>query len=75
MQQITIDFLGKKENKITISVSDDLKHTLEQLSKALDGKEIARLCGEYVAECAGRDLGKLMILQARGKVSFNMAQL
>jgi hypothetical protein len=75
MQQIKIDFLGKKDNKITISVSDDLKHSLEQLSKALDNKEISKLAGEYVAECAGRDLGKLMLLQARGKVSINMAEL
>ena len=75
MQQIKLDFFGKKENKITISVSDDLKRTLETLSKALDDKEIAKLCGEYVAERAGEDIGKLMVLQARGKVSLNMAEL
>ncbi len=75
MQQIVLNFDGKKENKITISVSDDLKQTLEKLSKALDGKEVSRLAGEYVAECAGRDMGKLMMLQARGKVSLNMAEL
>jgi len=75
MQQIKIDFIGKKDNKITISVSDDLKHTLEQLSKALDDKEISKLCGEYVAECAGRDLGTLLAMQARGKVSLSMAEI
>lgn len=75
MQQIILDFPGKKENKITISVSDDLKHTLEILSKALDGKEVSKLCGEYVAQCAGNDFGRLMALQAKGKVSLNMAQL
>ena len=73
--QINLDFTGKKENKITISVSDDLKHALEQLSKACEGKEVAKICGEYVAECAGRDLGKLMLLQARGKVSLSMAEI
>jgi len=75
MQQIILNFEGKKENKITISVSDDLKHTLETLCKALENKELSRLAGEYVAECAARDMGKLMMLQARGKVSLNMVEL
>lgn len=75
MQQITLEFPGKKDHKITISVTEELLHTLKILSVAMDGKEMSKICGEYVAECAGRDLGKLMVMQSRGKVSFNMAQL
>jgi hypothetical protein len=74
MQQITIDFSGKKTEKITISASEDLKHTLGIVAHET-GKEVSVLACEYVAECAARDFGKLMILQARGKVSINMAQL
>lgn len=72
--QLNIDFTGKKTEKITISASEELKHTLETLAKATD-KELSKLCGEYVAECAGRDLGKLMVLQARGKTVVNMAEV
>lgn len=72
--QISIDFPGKKDNKITISASDDLKHTINVIAQQT-GKEISVLAGEYVAECVARDFGKLMILQARGKVFLNMAEL
>ncbi len=73
--QLQIDFSGKKTEKITISASEELKQTLELLSRAMDGIEISKLAGEYVAECAARDLGKLMILQARGKAPLNMSSV
>lgn len=72
--QLTIEFDGKKTEKITISASEELKHTLNTLAKATN-TELSKLCGEYVAECAARDLGKLMILQARGKTVVNMAEV
>ncbi len=72
--QLNIDFEGKKTERITIAASEDLKHNLSVLSNALN-KPVATLAEEYVAECVGRDIGKLMLLQARGKVSFDMGKL
>lgn len=74
MNQITIEWPGKKENKLTISLSDDLLQVLNVIARETD-KPISTIAGEYVAKCASDDFGKLMILQARGKVSLNMATL
>ena len=70
--QLEIDFNGKKTVKITISVDEELNNTLIMLSK-VTGKEKSKLAGVYVAECAGRDLGKVMVMKARGVV--NMAEV
>lgn len=70
--QIQIDFTGKKTEKITISVDEELNNTLLMLSKVTN-IEKSKLAGQYVAECAGRDLGKVMVMKARGVV--NMAEL
>jgi hypothetical protein len=70
--QLAIDFTGKKTEKITITVDEELSHTLTMLSKVTN-TPVSKLAGEYVAECAGRDLGKVMILKARG--SLNMAEV
>lgn len=72
--QLNIDFSGKKTERITIAASEELKHTLNVLAKRLD-MEPSKLAAEYIAECAGRDLGKLMVLQAREKVSLNMSKV
>lgn len=66
--QLQIDFTGKKTEKITITVDDDLNDTLIKLAK-ITGKPKSQLAGEYVAECAGRDLGKVMVLKARGSLN------
>lgn len=63
--QIQIDFNGKKTEKITITVDDELNVTLLKLSK-VTGKPKSQLAGEYVAECAGRDFGKVLMMKARG---------
>ena len=70
--QIQLDFNGKKTEKITISVDEELSNTLSMLSK-ITGTEKSKLAGQYVAECAGRDLGKVMVLKARGVL--NMAEV
>lgn len=72
--QIAIDFNGKKVEKITISVSEELRHALQTISKETN-IPVSQLCGEYAAECAGRDFGKLMILQSRGKAIIDMAKV
>lgn len=70
-QQIKIEFPGKKDHKLTISVSDDLLNTLNAIAKVTE-TPVSSLAGEYVARCAADDFGKLMILQARGKFSLNL---
>ena len=70
--QIQIDFTGKKTEKITITVDEELNDTLIKLAR-ITNKEKSKLAGEYVAECAGRDLGKVMVLKARGVL--NMAEV
>ena len=70
--QINIDFSGKKTEKITIAVDEELNNTLVMLSN-VTGTEKSKLAGQYVAECAGRDLGKVLVLKARGVV--NMAEV
>jgi len=74
MQQLNIDFNGKKDIKVTISVDDELHRTLLFISKTLE-TPLSTLAGMYVAECAGRDHGKILHLKQRGKLSVNMDAL
>jgi hypothetical protein len=72
--QLQLDFSGKKTEKITIAITDELRDVLNVLAKET-GKERAAICAEYVTEKAVADFGILMCIKMKGKVSVNMAQL
>lgn len=68
--QIKIDFIGKKDQRITFAADDDLTELLKSVAKDLGGREVSDLVREYVIECVTRDKGKLMLMKARGDKVF-----
>jgi len=68
--QLSLDFNGKKTERITFAASEDLKSSLEKLVKHLNRESISELVQEYIIECAFRDLGKIELLKARGDRRF-----
>jgi len=64
--QYRLDFTGKKDERITIAASSDLKDALEKLTKALNRPSISELAHEYIIECVWRDVAKIEKARARG---------
>lgn len=65
--QLKLNFSGKKTERITFAATEDLRYFLDRLVKKLNRDSISDLIAEYVIECATRDMGKLMLLEARNE--------
>ncbi len=68
--QLKLDFTGKKDERITIAASAELKDALEKLAKALNRTSVSELAHEYVIECVWRDVSKIELAKARGDRRF-----
>ena len=55
---------GKKTERITFTADEDLAGLLKNLSFKLN-TSVSELCQDYIIECATRDLGQLLLRQAR----------
>jgi len=56
--------LGKKTERITFTATDDLTSMLRLLTNRL-GVSISEYCHDRVIECASRDIGEILLLQAK----------
>ena len=55
---------GKKTERITFTASDDLTEMLRLLASKFD-TSVSEYCHERVIECAARDIGEILLLQAK----------
>lgn len=62
--QINIDFEGKKTERVTFAATDELKANLKFIASFLN-IESSKLAEQYVTECVVRDIGVLLVKQAR----------
>jgi glutaminase len=73
MSQLTLDLSkprtilqdsGKKTERVTFTASDDLSEMLKRLSSKLN-LSVSEYCQQCVIECASRDIGKILLIQAK----------
>lgn len=55
---------GKKTERVTFTASDDLLDMLRRLSTKMN-LSVSEYCHACIIECASRDIGKYLLLQAR----------
>ena len=55
---------GKKTERITFTASDDLAELLRRLA-AKTNLSVSEYCHSCIIECASRDIGKYLLLQAQ----------
>jgi len=55
---------GKKTERVTFTASDDLAEMLRRLSHKM-GVSVSEYCQQCVIESASRDIGKILLIQAK----------
>jgi hypothetical protein len=55
---------GKKTERITFTATDDLTEMLRMLASKL-GTTVSEYCHTRVIECASRDIGEILLIQAK----------
>jgi hypothetical protein len=55
---------GKKTERITFTATDDLAEMLRMLADKME-TTISEYCHTRVIECASRDIGEILLLQAK----------
>jgi hypothetical protein len=55
---------GKKTERVTFTASDDLAEMLKRLADRM-GTSVSEYCQVCVIECASRDIGKILLIQAK----------
>ena len=59
-----LDDSGKKTERITFTASDDLAEMLRKLCSIM-GTSVSEYCHTRVIECASRDIGEILLIQAK----------